>query len=566
MVERLFKLFTQEISGLHEAAFLLAAFALGSKILALFRDRLLAHYFGASADLDVYYAAFRIPDFLYVSLASLVASAVLIPFIVERLPDRDRAQLFFRRMFTLFFFGMAALSVAAFFAMPYLARFIAPGFAPAEKDLLILLSQIMLGSPFFLGLSGLFASVTQSLRRFFVYALAPLLYNGGIIAGILLFYPLVGPVGLAYGVLLGAALHMAIQIPVLLSNGFVPAFTVSFDWREAKEVFLLSFPRTITVSVSHFVILVLTAIASLMIDGSIAVFNLSYNLQSVPLTVIGMSYSVAAFPTLARLFSNGEKGAFFAQVFKAARPIVFWSFPLLVLFIVLRAQIVRTIFGTGEFGWTETRLAAASLALFALSVIAQSLILLFVRGYYAAGFTRKPLVINLLFSAFIVAAAFALLFVFKANDFFRYFIEALLRVPDIKGSEVLMLPLAFSLGTLLNAFLLWAVFQKDFREAATVPLVEKEYRELGITFRHSFYASVLAGFVAFQFLRVFDDIFDLNTFWWIFSQGFFSGTLGIVAGMIVLFAMGNKELREIFSAFSHRFWRRRAILPDQGEL
>src|SRR3989338_10468766 len=104
MVERFLQAIEREISGLHEAAYLLAGFVFVSQLLALVRDRLLAHSFGASADLDVYYAAFRIPDFLYVTLASLVASAVLIPFIVERLPDRDRAQLFFHRMFTLFFF------------------------------------------------------------------------------------------------------------------------------------------------------------------------------------------------------------------------------------------------------------------------------------------------------------------------------------------------------------------------------------------------------------------------------------------------------------------------------
>lgn len=566
MVSRLFKLFSQEISGLHEAAFLLALFALGSKILALFRDRLLAHNFGAGAELDVYYAAFRIPDFLYVSLASLVASAVLIPFIVERLHDHERAVIFFHRMFTLFFFGMAFLSIGAFLFMPVLAKMIAPGFSGEERDMLIALSRIMMGSPFLLGLSGLFASVTQSLRRFFVYALAPILYNAGIIFGIVVFYPLFGLSGIAYGVLLGAALHMGIQLPVLLSHGFVPRFTFSFDIKETWEVFCLSIPRTITVSVSHLIILVLTAVASLMAEGSIAVFNLSYNLQAIPLTVIGMSYSIAAFPTLARLFSNGEKSAFVAQILSAARPIVFWSFPLLVLFIVLRAQIVRTIFGTGEFGWTETRLAAASLALFAISVIAQSLILLFVRGYYAAGFTRKPLVINLLSSVFIVAAAFVLLYVFKTNDFFRYFIESLLRVPDIKGSEVLMLPLAFSLGTLLNALLLWVIFQKDFREAARTSLVMKEYRELGITFRQSFYASVLAGFVAFQFLRVFDDIFNLNTFWGIFAQGSLSGTLGIISGVLILLLMRNNELYEIFTAVRRRFWLRAPIAPDQGEL
>ncbi|OGZ12507.1 MAG: hypothetical protein A3D67_01775 [Candidatus Lloydbacteria bacterium RIFCSPHIGHO2_02_FULL_51_22] len=566
MVQRFFKLFSQEISGLHEAAFLLAVCALGAKVLALLRDRLLAHYFGASASLDVYYAAFRIPDFLYVSLASLVASAVLIPFIIDRLPDQDRVRTFFNRMFTLFFFGMAFLSVLAFFLMPFLARFIAPGFTPEQMADLVLISRIMMGSPFLLGLSGLFASVTQSLRRFFVYAIAPVLYNLGIIAGVVFFYPLFGLPGLAYGVLLGAGLHLLVQFPVLLAHGFIPRFTFSFDWREIKEVFLLSFPRTITVSVSHLTILVLTAVASLMHEGSITVFTLAYNLQSVPLTVIGISYSVAAFPTLAKLFSHGETRAFVLQILNATRHIIFWSFPILVLFIVLRAQIVRTILGTGAFGWTETRLTAAALALFAVSIIAQSLILLFVRGYYAAGHTRKPLIVNLASSGLIVLSAYFFITAFRESDFFRYFIEALLRVSDVEGAMVLALPLAFSLGTLANVFLLWFIFKRDFAATFQEREVETQYDELARTFRHSFYASVLAGFVAFQFLRVFDDVFDLNTFWGIFAQGFFSGTLGIVAGMIVLFAMGNKELREIFSAFSHRFWRRRAILPDQGEL
>ncbi len=567
MVQRLFKFFSQEISGLHEAAFLLAVFALGSKALALFRDRLLAHNFGASAELDVYYAAFRIPDFLYVSLASLVASAVLIPFIVERLPDRLRAKIFFQRMFTLFFWTMAAASIIGFFLMPFFAKIIAPGFSAADRDALIAISRIMMASPFLLGLSGLFASVTQSLRSFFIYALAPLLYNLGIVFGIIFLYPLFGLSGLAYGVLLGAAFHMLVQLPVLLSNGFIPSLTFSFDWKEIKEVFLLSFPRTITVSVSHLVILVLTAGASLMEEGSIAVFNLSYNLQAVPLSVIGISYSVAAFPTLTRLFSNGDRGAFVAQILSAARHIVFWSFPVLVLFIVLRAQIVRTIFGTGEFGWAETRLTAAALALFALSIIAQSLVLLFVRGYYAAGFTKKPLVINLFSSALVIVFAVLLLLAFGFNDFFKYFIESLLRVSGIEGTAVLMLPLAFSLGMLVNGALLWFVFTRDFEPVSLDGAAHKEYGELSVTLRHSFSASVIAGFVAFQFLRVFDDIFDLNTFWGIFAQGSLSGALGIFAGIFVLFLMGNNELREVSSALSRRFWRRaRPIAPDQMDL
>lgn len=567
MVSRLLKLFSEEISGLHEAAFLLAIFALGSKALALFRDRLLAHNFGAGVDLDVYYAAFRIPDFLYVSLASLVASAVLIPFIAERLHDRERAQLFFHRMFTLFFFSMAFLSIGAFLFMPALAKMVAPGFSGEEQEMLIALSRVMMVSPFFLGLSGLFASITQTLRRFFVYALAPILYNAGIIAGIVFFYPLFGLAGIAYGVLLGAALHMSIQLPVLLANGFIPKFTLSFDWRETKEVFLLSFPRTLTVSVSHLTILILTAAASLMAEGSIAVFNLSYNLQSVPLTVIGISYSVAAFPTLARLFSNGERSAFVAQIMNAARHIIFWSFPVLILFIVLRAQIVRTILGTGEFGWAETRLTAAALALFAVSIIAQSLVLLFVRGYYVAGYTKKPLVINLLSSALVVVFAVLLLLAFGTSAFFRYFIESLLRVSDVEGAAVLMLPLAFSLGMLANVLLLWFVFKRDFESLSENGAARREYEELAVTFRHSFSASVIAGFVAFQFLRVFDDIFNLNTFWGIFAQGSLSGTLGLIAGILVLWLVDNGELREVRGAL-RKLLRRRAIpiAPDQTDL
>lgn len=566
MVSRLLKLFSEEVSGLHEAAFLLAVFGLGGKLLSLFRDRLLAHYFGAGSELDIYYAAFRIPDFLYVSLASLVASAVLIPFIVERLPDHARAEVFFQRMFTLFFFAMAIASISGFFLMPYFAKLIAPGFGTVERDTLIAISRIMMISPFFLGLSGLFASVTQSLRRFFIYALAPLLYNLGIILGIIFFYPLFGLSGLAYGVLFGAALHMLVQLPALFTNNFVPKFIFSFDWREMKEVLFLSLPRTLTVSASHLTILILTALASFMTEGSISIFNLSFNLQSVPLTVIGLSYTIAAFPTLARLFSSGEKNEFVAQIISAARHIIFWSFPALVFFIVLRAQIVRTVLGSGEFGWASTRLTAAALALFAISIIAQSLILLFVRGYYAAGFTKKPLIINLFSSALIVGFSFLFVAAFQANDFFKFFIEALLRVSETRGTVILMLPLAFSLGTLVNLFLLWFVFTRDFSGTLRSAALEKEYTALSLTSGHSFSASILAGFTAFQALHVLDDVFDINTFWGIFAQGFLSGVLGIIAWLLILMILKNQELKEITRAIPHRFWRKRPVAPDQTDL
>ncbi|MBI4121022.1 MAG: murein biosynthesis integral membrane protein MurJ [Parcubacteria group bacterium] len=557
MVTKLKDLLYGETSGLLEAAFLLGGFALFSKLLALVRDRLLAGHFGAGLELDIYYAAFRIPDFVFISLASLVASAVLIPFFVGKLGDKEDARRFFNSIFTVFFIAIVLVSAALFVFMPQLTPLVVPGFDAASEETMVLLSRIMLLSPIFLGLSGLFASVTQALRRFFVYALTPVVYNLGIIFGILFLYPSFGMPGLAYGVVLGSFFHFAIQLPVLFRNGFVPRFSLKAKFSELERVLALSLPRTITLSANHLVILIFIAMASLVAEGSIAVFNLSYNLQAVPLSVIGISYSVAAFPTLAHLLSNGKRAAFVSQILTAARHIIFWSIPITVLFIVLRAQIVRSIFGTGEFGWAETRLTAAALALFALSVAAQSLLLLFVRGYYAAGYTKTPLFVNVFSAVGTVLLGSFLFSLFTSSETFRYFIEAVLRVEGIPGTSILMLPLAFSIGQIVNLIVLWALFARDF---------EAPFKEIWLTLRHSFYGAIAMGFVSFQFLHVFDNIFDLNTLFGIFFQGLLSGLIGICAGVALLLLLGNAEVKEIGKALHGKFWREKPIVPDQGEL
>lgn len=557
MVQRFLQVLRYETSGLHEAAFLLGTFAIFAKILALVRDRWLAYLFGASADLDIYYAAFRIPDFIFAGLASLVASAVLIPFIMERLNDAAEVRRFFSDIFSVFSVAIVAASAVIYVFLPALAPLIAPGFTESARHELVSLSRIMLFSPIFLGISGLIASVTQALNRFLVYALAPILYNVGIILGIAFLYPLFGLPGLAYGVVVGAVLHLAIQVPVLWSSNFVPRFTFRIHWTDVRRVLTLSVPRTITLAASHIVTLIFVAFASLVGEGSVTVFNLSLNLQSVPLSVIGVSYSVAAFPTLSLLFSNGKRAEFLGHISTAARHIIFWSLPITALFIVLRAQIVRTILGAGAFGWAETRLTAAALALFAVSVVAQSLVLLFVRGYYAAGYTKKPLIINLVSAAVTIAAGYFLLVAFSSSDMFRYFTEALLKVSGISGTALLMLPLAFTLGQLVNVALFWVVFTRDFPSSL---------RGLFRTLRESFYAAVIMGFAAYEALRVFDDVFDINTLFGIFAQGFLSGVIGIGAGVALLIILGNAEAREVWQTLHKRFWRRTPIAPDQGDL
>ena len=224
----------------------------------------------------------------------------------------------------------------------------------------------------------------------------------------------------------------------------------------------LSFPRSLGLGLNQIILIFITASASLLSAGSIAVFNLSFNLQSVPLAVIGMSYSVAAFPTLAKLFVSNKKMEFLDQTVIAVRQILFWSITVSALLIILRAQIVRVVFGSGQFSWQDTRLTAAAMAIFAFSITAQSVIVIFTRAFYASGKTWKPIMINVVSAVFIIGMTPVFINLIKNHYFLSSFFETVLRVGDVGGADMLALPLAFSLGMIINAILLFLLFQKEF--------------------------------------------------------------------------------------------------------
>jgi putative peptidoglycan lipid II flippase len=570
MVKRVFNLLNREFANINQAAIILGFFTLISQVLGLVRDRMFAHNLGPSSSLDVYYAAFKIPDFIFVSIASLASVTVLLPFLVDKLGVKENGELngnslkakkFLNDTFTVFLGAMVLASIICFIFMPSLVKIVAPGFSGAELKDLILLSRIMVLSPIFLGLSNLFGSVTQMFKKFFIFALSPLFYNIGIILGIVLFYPLFGLAGLAYGVVLGAIMHMMVQLPVLKKHDFTPIVSTKINWADLKQMIKLSLPRTIGLSLSTICLIAIIAIASMIGEGSISIFQFSLNLQNVPLGIIGISYSVAAFPTLARFFSSSNMKDFIAHISLAARQIIFWSLPVMFLFIVLRAQVVRVILGTGNFTWQDTRLTAASLALFAVSISAQSLILLFTRGYYAAGNTKRPLYINIFSTLVTIICAFWFVSIFKSNDFFRLFFESLLRIDGINGSEIVMLPLAYSLGSILNAFLLWLFFKIDFK-------VENQGGSFLLkSFFQSFAGAFFMGYVTYAFLDVFDNFLDINTFWGILGQGFFAGVLGICSGYVVLRALNNEQMMQIEKVLqTKKFWKTNVLSSGQDEI
>lgn len=559
-MEKLWRIFSKEYLNINEAAILLGIFTLFSQILGLFRDRSIAHFIGPGRELDSYYAAFRIPDLIFISFASLASVTVLIPFIVTKMNNgkvTEEAKKFLNDIFTVFFTIMVTVSFIIFIIIPNLVDFVAPGFDFETKKQVIILSRILLLSPILMGLSNLFGSVTQLFRKFFIYSLSPILYNLGIIFGVIVLYPVFGITGLAIGVIIGAFLHFIIQVLSSIGSGFSIAFSYKIDFAEIKKVFFISLPRTLGLAFNNIALIFIIAIASFFKSGSISVFNLSLNLQSVPLNIIGVSYAIAAFPTLAKSVSLGKIDEFKRYLISSARAIVFWSLPITFLFIVLRAQIVRVILGSGSFTWDNTRLVAASLALFSISVLAQSIVVLSSRAYYANGNTKKPLLINLISSVSIVIFAFTLNYIFQNYLVFRYFIEYLLKVEDIAGTEILMLPLAYSFGTIINFILYWISIKKDF-------LKNEDF--ISKTFFQSLGASFFIGSVSYYSLRLFSSFFSINTFWGIFLQGLISGILGILAGLIILYLFKNKELLDLIKALRTKFWKTKVIIGDQEEL
>lgn len=559
MVRRVFNFMYREVRGLHQAAYILALFAIGSQLLAIVRDRLLASLFGAGPELDLYYTAFRIPDLMYVLFASVLSVYVLLPFVSRYTEEEGGPKAgadVISQVFTLFLILFSVASLILIVTAKFYVGALFPGFAD-QTELLITLIQILLLQSFLLGISSLCGVVTQISHRFVLYAISPLLYNVSIIFGVVALYPLYGLKGLVVGVVIGALLHLAIQLPFVFRSEYRFRITSVINWTLMKEVCLVSIPRALTLSLNQIVLLVLVGMASTMSAGSVSVFQFAFNLQSVPLAVIGMSYSVAAFPTLSTLLAKKMHIEFNHQLLTALRHIIFWSVPIAALIIVLRAQIVRVLLGSGSFDWSDTRLTAAALALFVISLIAQSVLLLLIRAFYAGGRTFTPLWVALVSS---VASVFLALFfhaTYATNEAFQASIASIFRLEGVSGIEVLMLTLAFVCGQFIQLIILMIVSVKAFSIS---------YRPLVRLLAEALAAALAGGFSAYAALLFVVDGVNQDTFIGITLQGLVAGVMGLTAVILVYRLCKAPELFEIYRSFHSKVFKTDVIAPQPDVL
>lgn len=505
--------------------------------MGLVRDRLLAHYLGAGAEMDIYATAFRIPDFVYGILIMGGISAVFLPvFSEEYKKNENGAWEFANNLLHCFLVLLVLICGVLFIFAPFLINIIAPGFSPQAKETTASLARIMFLSPILFGLSSIFSGVLHYFNRFLIYSIAPILYNIGIILGIIFFLPKFGLKGLAFGVILGAIFYFLLQIPAARFSGYKYKFILNFGDLRLKKVFKLMLPRTIGAAVYHFNLIAVTAIASTISTGSIAiVLYYSNNLQQLPVSLIGVSFALAVFPTLSRTAADGSKEEFLKNFSSVFRQILFLVIPISVMIFLLRAQLVRLILGTGNFGWTETRLTAASLGVFSFGILALAFIPFLARVFYSFQDTKTPFLIGLISMVFNIGLSLSLVRFLSFPNFFHDFTMNVLRLQGIENIAVIGLPLALSISGVFQFFLLLLFLKIKIKDIALGEILFSAKRIL--------LSSFLMALAVLFTLYLVSNIVELKTFFAVFFQALLAGAAGIFVYILLSFFLESPELK-----------------------
>ena len=529
------KFLNQKSQKISSAALIVAFFGLISRAFGLWRDRLLAGKFGAGETLDIYYAAFKVPDLLYNLLIVGVISSVFLPVFYEySTKNADDAWRFSGNVLNVLLIALILFSAILILFAPILIYIVAPGFDKPAHDLTVKLSRVLFLSPLLLGVSALVSALLQAFSRFLITSLAPIFYNLGIIFGIIFLTPKFGIFGLAYGVILGALLHLIIQLPSLYHIGFMPLKSINFKDIGLRKIVKLWLPRTVSLAALQINGMVMTAIASVLTTGSIAILNFADNLRWVPIGIFGVAFSTAAFPAMSLAYAQGRNDLFLKRFSLAVRQTLFIVIPLSLLFFVFRAQIVRIILGTGEFGWDATRLTAAVLGLFSFGIFAAALLPLFTRAFFVFHNTKTPVFINIVSMAINIVLSFLFMTVFIKFPVLSHALGDFLKVGDMNNIAILGLPLAITIASIINIIWHWFDLKKHVGDFGISEIKKSVFKIVA--------ASVVSIIFAYAGLYFLNNVFNTHTVLGLFSQTIGAFILAVSSYLTVAFFLKSEEI------------------------
>lgn len=526
MINQIRKIINHRSETITGAAFIISFFTFLGSLLGILRNALLASNFGASGELDIYYAAFRIPDFIYSIFIIGAVSASFIPFFSKNLEESNKKA--WRFASAVFFWigmmiGILALLVIIF-ARPILSAILV-GFSPEKLNRVVFLTRIMMIQPFLLGFSSIAGAILEVFRLFMLTALSPLMYNLGIIIGIWGFVPIFGLEGLAYGVVLGAFLSFVIKIPSLLNIGFQWHLDLIKVKEDIKAIFLIMIPRTLGMIIYQVFLFAVVSVSSLLEEGSLAIFNLANDIQNLPQTIFALSFAVAAFPRLAQLEIQNKKEDFVNLFTEVFLKILFLLIPISAFFIIFRAQIIRLLLGYGRFGWSATFSTIDVFTILVLGMVFQGLLAFLIRTFFAQRDVTRPFISALL------------AYSFGALLCFRFGLEM-----GISG-----VALAFILANILYFCLLFLFLLLRFKKFPFKIVIKGILKIFG--------ASFIAASSSYLFLRVADWFLDTHRIWGLMSQTAFSLFGGLIIFVIVSWILKIKEFEDIYSLILKKIQR-----------
>jgi putative peptidoglycan lipid II flippase len=484
-----------------------------SNVLGMLRDHFLARSIPTS-ELDIYFAAFRIPDLIFNFLILGAISSAFIPVFCEFIAQKklDEGFRVTNVLLNLAMGTLIACAIVLFFVMPYLTPFVVPHFDVEKMKRVTELSRLLMITPIFFAVSYILSGVLNSFKRFLAYSTAPLVYNLSIIAGAIFIAPRYGILGVVYFVIIGAALHALVQLPTAYHLGFRYRLIADIKNEAVRRIVQLMLPRTVGMGVNQIMLIVYTAIASALTTGSISAFNFANNIQTMPVVVFGTSFATAVFPTLTTVAAQKDYKLFSFYLSRSVRTIAFILIPISLFFILLRAQIIRLILGSGQFEWSDTKLTALTLGYFSLSLIAQGLVPLLARAFYAVKNTRTPMYISIV--TVIVSVVLG------------YVLAPAMGVPG--------LALAFTSGSFFNAAALYLFLNKELRSDIGRKVLSVIVKIILI--------SLVSAAAVWVTMHLMANIVNMNTFLGVLWQTLTATGAGVLIYLLLAYLLDFEEI------------------------
>lgn len=520
-MDKFWRILTRRQTTVGSAAFVLVLMVFVSRVLGLFRDRLLSGYF-VPDELGVYFAAFRLPNLLFELLVMGAITSAFIP-VFTKYVTYERQEVAWRLASTLINLSavvLVAVSLPILVWTEAFSRLLAPGFSADQVRLMASFTRFMIIFQVFpLLIGNFFTGILQSYNLFLVPATAPVLYNLGIIVGIAAFSPILGLWAPVVGVAIGAFLFVAIQLPLLARVGYRHSLVANPKQAGVAEVARLMGPRTVGLAASQIDATVDLVLASLLGARMVTIFNFAQHLQQLPVGLFGMTIAQAALPQLAKMSARADREEFRQTIISAVHQILFFVLPISVLFAVLRIPVVRLVFGADRFDWEATVLTGMTLSAFSVSLFAQAITHVLARGFYALYDTKTPVSVGVV--SVILNAGLSAYFVLAA------------RLP------VWSLGLSTSIASIANGALLLFFLDRRVGRFSRVKLI--------VPVAKMAVAALATGMALYVPLKLLDQlVFDTTRTFGLLMLTGVSGGIGLATYFFLSWVLGIEEVDSIF--------------------